>query len=99
MKTKFFIVGIVLLCAIIAKINYNQKIDKKLLTNLSLANIEALASFDENTNNKGLPTSKEITKYFYNDKGQLIKTEKYTQSCCANGSLDCTNPLCTSESL
>lgn len=99
MKTKKIIVGIALSCAIIIKINYDQKIDKKLLTNLSLVNMEALASFDESTNNKGLPTTKEITKYFYDDQGRLIRTEKYTQSCCANGSLDCTNPPCESQSL
>lgn len=98
MKTKIFIVGIILLSAIVGRINYVNKMDEKLLTNLSLANVEALAN-NENTNKKGLPTSKEVTKYFYDDQGKLIRTEKYTASCCAEGSLECTNSPCSSPSL
>lgn len=94
MKLKIITISIILLCTIAVVTHYNQKVNKKMLTNLSLANIEALASFDESTNQKGLPTSKEFTKYFYDDQGRLIRTEKFKQSCCANGSLDCTNPLC-----
>ena len=86
MKLKIITISIILLCTIAVVTHYNQKVNKKMLTNLSLANIEALASFDESTN--------QITKYFYNDQGRLIRTEKFKQSCCANGSLDCTNPLC-----
>ena len=93
------IFGIIAIAAIAAVgWNYSQSQNKVELSDLALANVEALA-WEENNNGKGLPTSKEITKYFYDDQGRVSRTEKYTASCCAAGSLDCSNPPCSDPSL
>ena len=41
MKLKIITISIILLCTIAVVTHYNQKVNKKMLTNLSLANIEA----------------------------------------------------------
>jgi len=69
----------------------NQKKDAASL--LALANVEALAQ-EADTTPKGYPSTKTITKYFYDSDGNLIKTETHSEPCCASGSLPCSAGPC-----
>lgn len=94
MKPKLFIAGAIFISIVMFRISYAQKLNSLLFCDLTLANIEALAEGEETTQKKGLQTSKEVVKYYYNELGQLERTEKYTVYCCSAGTLDCSNPSC-----
>jgi hypothetical protein len=64
------------------------------LSDLALANVEALAQNEDGNNSKGSPTSKTVTKFFYDSEGKLIRTEEHVEPCCIPGSLNCYAPPC-----
>jgi hypothetical protein len=82
---KYILGGIALLAiAAVAAWNVNLNSQSNDLSDISLANVEALAD-DENGSESGwrqLP--KTITNYTRDEKGDVISTETYTLQCCIN---------------
>lgn len=96
MNKKLFFAVIFVISIVIARVNYAKELNNLLISNLTLNNIEALA-LGEETNKKGLPSSKEVVKYYYDDQGRLSSTETYKVYCCAEGNQDCSNTPCSEK--
>ncbi len=94
MKTKM--IGGIAILAIALAVAFNVSVSNQkqdAASMLALANVEALAQ-EADTTPKGYPSTKTITKYFYDSDGNLIKTETHSEPCCASGSLPCSAGPC-----
>ncbi|MDR0506066.1 MAG: NVEALA domain-containing protein [Dysgonamonadaceae bacterium] len=79
----------ILAIAAVAAWNVNVNSQKEELSDVMLANVEALAS-ETDSASKGTPGTKTTTKYEYDSDGRLIQTITISVSCCASG-----NDLCS----
>ncbi|MDR2557170.1 MAG: NVEALA domain-containing protein [Bacteroidales bacterium] len=84
----------VLALAILAAFNVNFNFRSNKLSDISLANVEALAN-ETGSSSRGTPTSTVITDYEYNADGSLKRTIQITVTCCYSGTLICSShPSC-----
>ncbi|GAB6011593.1 NVEALA domain-containing protein [Viscerimonas tarda] len=82
MKKKIFGSLAILAIAAVTVLNVNLSSQKELLSDISLANVEALAQ-DEDNRPTGTAATLEETTYTYNEAGQLINVKTITRPCCA----------------
>jgi hypothetical protein len=94
MKKKILIFMIATSVVALAGWNVSRAGSEAALSDMALENVEALAQ--ESDNNRGYPTTKTITVYYYNSSNQLERTETYTVPCCAQGSYCCSYSSCES---
>ena len=95
MKKKIFlgVFALALLAAAGFGVNKSMSSDAQ-LSDLALANVEALAQENGGGETKGYPTSKKIINYFYDSNGRLIRTEEHVEPCCISGNFTCSYPPC-----
>ena len=91
MKKKILGGFAVLAVAVAVAFNVNMNSEKNELSDLALANVEALAEEDASKEGKYSPTKTKITTYEYNEDGSVKKSKAIEVICCPSGSAkECT---------
>jgi hypothetical protein len=93
MKKKIFGGIAVLAIAAVAVVNVNLNSQNNDLSDISLANVEALA-VESDVPRVKYSSTKTITKNYYNPDGTLDRTESWSEPCCATGDGTCSGQTC-----